>query len=105
MALADDGAPLAAGFLKVPHHGSRTSTTPPFLNAVHPRFSVVSVGDGNAFGHPSPDVIERLEAEGSVVYRTDRDGAVQLRLARDAVEVLPERARRPRYWHPSAPPA
>jgi competence protein ComEC len=67
---------VSVNFLKVPHHGSKTSTTEPFLDAVHPAFAAISVGRDNSFGHPSPEVVERLEAAGVRVYRTDRDGAI-----------------------------
>ncbi len=71
------GAPeLSADFLKVPHHGSKTSSTQPFLDAVHPRYAAISVGASNTFGHPSAEVLERLSAEGARVFRTDRDGAI-----------------------------
>jgi competence protein ComEC len=71
-------APLAATVLKVAHHGARGSSTPEFLRAVHPTVAVVSVGQGNPYGHPSGDTIGRLLATGARVYRTDQDGAVML---------------------------
>jgi competence protein ComEC len=74
--LVDDGAPLAADFLKVPHHGSRTSSTDSFVAAVAPKFAVVSVGEDNPFGHPVEAVVERYQAAGTRFLRTDRDGAV-----------------------------
>jgi len=67
---------ISVNFLKVAHHGSKTSTTDAFLAAAHPAFGAISVGRDNSFGHPSPEVIERLEAAGVRVYRTDRDGAI-----------------------------
>jgi competence protein ComEC len=73
--LADE-QPEGVNFLKVAHHGSKTSSTEPFLSAVHPAFAAISVGRDNIFGHPSPEVTGRLEAAGVRVYRTDRDGAV-----------------------------
>lgn len=73
--LAED-QPLGVNFLKVAHHGSRTSTTDPFLSAAHPGFAAISVGRDNSFGHPSLEVTERLEAAGVQLYRTDRDGAI-----------------------------
>jgi competence protein ComEC len=73
--LAED-QPVGVNFLKVAHHGSKTSTTDPFLAAAHPAFAAISVGRNNSFGHPSPEIIERLEAAGVHVYRTDRDGAI-----------------------------
>ena len=68
--------PVGVNFLKVAHHGSKTSTTEPFLSAAHPAFAAISVGRENSFGHPSPEVTERLAAAGVRVYRTDRDGAI-----------------------------
>jgi competence protein ComEC len=68
--------PVEVNFLKVAHHGSKTSTTDPFLSAAHPAFAAISVGRDNIFGHPSPEVTERLKAAGVRVYRTDRDGAI-----------------------------
>ena len=67
---------IGANFLKVAHHGSKTSTIEPFLSSSHPAFAAISAGRDNSFGHPSPEVIERLEAAGVRVYRTDRDGAI-----------------------------
>jgi competence protein ComEC len=67
---------VGVNFLKVAHHGSKTSTTDAFLSAAHPAFAAISAGRDNIFGHPSPEVTERLEAAGVRVYRTDRDGAV-----------------------------
>lgn len=64
---------LGAEVLKVPHHGSRYSL-PAFLKAVRPRVALVSVGTGNRYGHPSPQVIDMLRAGGALVLRTDKDG-------------------------------
>jgi competence protein ComEC len=74
--LTQDRAPIAADFLKVPHHGSKTSSTEAFLAAVAPRVAVISVGQVNPFGHPSESVVERYENDGVRLLRTDRDGAV-----------------------------
>ncbi len=74
--LVDEQAPLAANFLKVPHHGSKTSSTDAFVGAVAPRVAVVSVGAGNQFGHPVDSVVERYARAGVRLLRTDRDGAV-----------------------------
>lgn len=75
-ALTKDGDPLSADFLKVPHHGSKTSSTQGFLDAVHPRLAVISVGEDNGFGQPNAEVVDRIQQEGARLYRTDRDGAV-----------------------------
>ena len=71
-----DGDALAADFLKVPHHGAKTSSTQPFLDAVHPSIAAISVGEANPFGHPNPEVVQRILSEGTRLFRTDRDGAV-----------------------------
>jgi competence protein ComEC len=80
---------LTADVLKVPHHGSRTSTTPAFLARVSPRLALVGVGRRNRFGHPGAAVMERLAAAGARVFRTDRHGDVSL-LFRDG-RILPSR--------------
>jgi competence protein ComEC len=76
-AIAAGRMPLDAGFLKVAHHGSATSTCLAFLAAVHPGVAVVSAGAGNPWGHPSPEVMERLRRTGCRVLVTMRDGAVR----------------------------
>jgi len=67
---------VGANFLKVAHHGSKTSTIETFLSSSHPAFAAISAGRDNSFGHPSPEVVERLKAAGIRVYFTDRDGAI-----------------------------
>ena len=62
--------------LKVGHHGSATSTIPELLEAVHPRYAVISVGARNVYGHPRKEVLDRLHEAGVATYRTDLDGAV-----------------------------
>ena len=75
-ALVRSGADLHAVVYKVAHHGSRTSTSPEFLAAVDPLVDVISVGAHNSFGHPSGDVLARLD--GDAVFRTDRDGDISV---------------------------
>ena len=65
-----------ADVLKVAHHGSTSSSTPEFLAAVAPRLAVISVGEGNDYGHPAQRTLDALAAVGATVYRTDRDGTV-----------------------------
>ena len=71
---------LRATVLKVPHHGSRSSTIAPFLERIAPRVALISCGRDNLFHHPHDDVLERLAAAGVRTWRTDRDGTVTLRI-------------------------
>jgi len=72
-------ANLKSTVLKIAHHGSETSTSPQFLAAVDPEVAVISVGEDNPFGHPSPEVVERLidRLGEDNVYRTDEDGTIE----------------------------
>lgn len=64
--------------LKVAHHGSRTSTSRELLDAWRPQLALISCGRGNTFGHPAPEVLDRLSAVGARIYRTDRDGQITI---------------------------
>jgi competence protein ComEC len=75
--LVASGADLAADFLKVGHHGSRTSSSPEFLARVRPRFASLSSGIRNRFGHPHPEALANLSDAGARVLRLDRLGAVE----------------------------
>lgn len=91
--LLHDRQPLEADVLKVGHHGSRTSTTAPFLRAAHPRLAVISVGKHNLYGHPDPEVLDLLRRRGTPVRRTDRCGAVLC--VSDGAEIRVETMRSP----------
>jgi competence protein ComEC len=78
---------IDADLLKVPHHGSATSTTPELLEATHPHFAVISVGAHNPFGHPRREVLERLQSRHIQTFRTDMLGAVTFLL--DGAKVEP----------------
>lgn len=67
---------IRAEFLKVGHHGSKTSTIEGFLAAVGPRLAAISAGRRNRYGHPAQEILDRLAAFGVKVYRTDRDGTL-----------------------------
>lgn len=72
------GPGLRSDVLKAPHHGSRTSSTEEFLDAVNPRLAVISCGKKNAYRHPYPAVLERFEKREISFYRTDLDGTVEI---------------------------
>jgi competence protein ComEC len=74
--LVASGTDLSAFLLKAPHHGSDTSSTQAFVDRVHPRAVVFSVGPRNRFNFPRPEVCERYQRIGAQSYRTDRQGAV-----------------------------
>ncbi len=99
--LQRDPAALAADVLLVPHHGSRTSSTPEFIAAVGARDAVIPVGYRNRFGHPKPDVVERHAASGARLWRTDRDGALRIRLAAGDLSIAGWRQQRQHYWQNS----
>jgi competence protein ComEC len=71
-------APAPLRVLKVPHHGSATSSSESFLRALSPPVAVISVGRGNPYGHPVPVVLQRYQNIGTEIFRTDRDGAIEL---------------------------
>ena len=87
---------LRSEILLVPHHGSGTSSTAEFIAAVGAREAIIPVGYRNRFQHPRPDVVERYA--GSRVWRTDRDGALQLKLA-GGLPLSSYRTEYRRYWH------
>ncbi|HPP82272.1 MAG TPA: DNA internalization-related competence protein ComEC/Rec2, partial [Rubrivivax sp.] len=95
-ALVARGADLRSELLLVPHHGSRTSSTPAFLDAVAPRLALVQAAYRSRFGHPAPDVMARYAARGIVVVRSDRCGAWTA--GADGREVCAREDGR-RYWH------
>jgi competence protein ComEC len=70
------GAALHADVLKVAHHGSRTSSTAEFLAQAHPAHAVISAGDPSPFGHPHPEIVERLGQRGAQLWQTSKCGAV-----------------------------
>lgn len=74
--LLKSGQDLSADVLKVSHHGSETSNSEKFLDAVNPTMAVISCGQGNSYGHPDRSVVESLEKRDIRVYRTDRDGTL-----------------------------
>lgn len=74
--ILNSGADLKSTVLKVGHHGSRTSTSYPFLREVMPQYAVISVEKGNSYGHPNEDTLSKLSDAGVEVYRTDESGDI-----------------------------
>lgn len=85
MSQGSETGPLAV--LKVGHHGSDTSTTPLFLSRFRPHVAAVSAGEDNSYGHPTPQVLRRLETAGAETFRTDEQGDVIVTLHDDELEV------------------
>jgi competence protein ComEC len=78
---------LQADVLKVGHHGSKNSSTLPFLAAVHPTVGVISAGEDNPYGQPNPELIERLQNAHVRILRTDQDGAVHVLTDGNSLEI------------------
>jgi competence protein ComEC len=83
------GHDLKCDLLKVPHHGSKSSSAETFVSMADPAIAVVTVGRGNPYRQPSDDVIARYEKHGAHVYRTDRDGALVATVEKDKLIVQP----------------
>lgn len=86
------GIDIRADILKVGHHGSKFSSSEPFLRAVSPKAAVIEVGAGNRYGHPAPETLERLSARvGGNIFRTDRHGTVSIYFGNGAARLLTEK--------------
>ncbi|CAG0973533.1 ComE operon protein 3 [Burkholderiales bacterium] len=96
--LASQAQALRADVLLVPHHGSKTSSTAPFVAAVAPRLAVFTLGYRNRFGHPKDEVLARYREQGARVLRTDLEGAIEIRFRHDGPEARGYRAAARRYW-------
>ena len=89
--LIASGVDLKSDVLKVGHHGSASSTGEAFLNAVSPAIALIGLGENNSYGHPSADVIARLEDRGVKIYRTDLHGDIILTSDGKSVSVTTEK--------------
>ena len=96
--LARSSADLPVTVLMAPHHGSGTSSTLAFLEAVRPQLAVFQVGNRNRYHHPKPEVFERYRQLGIERLRTDWSGAIELRFE-NQLKVLPYRQVHQRYWY------
>jgi competence protein ComEC len=90
---------IVADVMLVPHHGSRTSSSDAFLDAVHPRLAIVQAGYLNRFGHPRPDVLVRYATRDIAVLRNDRDGAITITMSSSGIDVDRHRDSHRRYWY------
>ena len=96
--VATNGAALQSDVLVAPHHGSKTSSSAPFLDAVRPRIAVFQAGYRNRFGHPAAEVLDRYRERGIAIVASPACGAWQWRAA-GAGDGTCERAVARRYWH------
>ncbi len=71
--------------LKVGHHGSKTSSSNSFINEINPKYSIISVGKNNRYGHPNKEVLENLE--NSKIYRTDQDGSIMFKIKNNKLKI------------------
>jgi competence protein ComEC len=94
---------LAADAMTVPHHGSRTSSTPEFVAAVGAGDVVFPMGYRNRFGHPKEEVVARYVASGARLHRSDTHGAVRIELAPQGLSFRHQREESRRYWHGDGP--
>jgi len=90
--ILDSGLPVQSTVLKVGHHGSSTSTTREFLEAVQPSIAVISCGKDNVHGHPHQEVLDNLESAHAAVYRTDQLGTITARSDGESVWMTWEQA-------------
>lgn len=86
-AVVKDNPNLQFSILKAGHHGSRTSSGEALLKLVQPRLAFISCGKHNHYGHPSPETLARLKANGAIIFRTDQDGQIRLRFNTEKLEV------------------
>ena len=71
--------------LKVGHHGSKTSSSVPFIKQINPKYSIISVGENNRYGHPNQNVLKNLEK--SKIYRTDKSGSIIFKISNNKLSI------------------
>ena len=72
--------------LKAGHHGSKTSSSKEFINEINPKYSVISVGKNNRYGHPNKEVLDNLD--NSKIYRTDQDGSIMFKIKNNKFKIV-----------------
>lgn len=101
--LARFGAGLRSDVLLAPHHGSLTSSTAVFIEAVSPAHVVFQAGYRNRFGHPRPEVVARYQAAGVRIWQSVTHGGVRFSFTKDGIEAQSYREQYRRYWHAEVP--
>jgi competence protein ComEC len=81
---------IKADVIKIPHHGSKFSSTEEFLKAVHPKIAIIEVGK-NSYGHPTKEVLERIKNVNAQLFRTDTNGMIQLVIENGTIKQLKEK--------------
>ena len=71
--------------LKVGHHGSKTSSGKEFIDEINPKYSIISVGKNNYYGHPNKEVLDNLSS--SKIYRTDQDGSIMFKIKNNKLKI------------------
>ena len=71
--------------LKVGHHGSKTSSSKEFIDSINPKYSIISVGKNNRYGHPNDNVLDNLN--NSKIYRTDQNGSIMFKIKKSKLEI------------------
>ena len=100
--LLESGADVSATVLVAGHHGSRTSSLAEFVERVHPRYGIFTVGYRNRFGHPHPQVVARFRELDSSVLRSDTGGLIRLTFGEAGVTASEYRPSHRRYWYAAA---
>lgn len=93
------GNSLYADVMLIPHHGSRTSSSEEFIEAIYPKYALVSVGYQNSYGHPKSDIIDRYSQIGTKVYRTDLTGQINFTLSDKPIEISYYREQNKHFWN------
>ncbi len=89
--LLEENLDIDCDVLKVSHHGSNTSSSKNFLKATTPDYAVISVGEGNMYGHPNNQTLQSLKSIGATVYRTDQSGDITFEIERGKIKIETEK--------------
>ena len=89
--LLEENLDIDCDVLKVSHHGSNTSSSKNFLKSTTPDYAVISVGEGNMYGHPNNETLQSLKSIGATVYRTDQSGDITFEIERGKIKIQTEK--------------